>query len=286
MPGDWIKMYRKSIDSAVFQSEGLWKVWCWCLMKAAYSERWVPMTTGRGETQVKLEKGQFIFGRNAAAKELKMRDGTVRSRMRRLVELGNIAMQPATHWSIVTICNYATYQEVDDSTIPANSPTNDQPNANQTPTNDQPNANQTPTNDQPNATYKKVKKDKKVKNEINTSSFSVLDDITYPDGLDTADVRQAISEWLDYKRVSKKPYKQPARQISKLLAEKWVTSPAVFVSAVDSSIARGYAGVYPSSANEPKLRPPLPPMKDRLPTDEELLRYNPYSPTGLDDPAS
>lgn len=106
----WIKLYRKSIDSQVFQNDGLWKVWTWCLLKANHKDAWVLVTTGKGETEVFVERGQFIFGRKSAAKELKMPPATVQKRMLKLETMQNCVTDCDTHYSIVSILNYDLYQ--------------------------------------------------------------------------------------------------------------------------------------------------------------------------------
>lgn len=107
----WIKLHRKLLDSQVFQSEGLLKVWIWCLLKANHKDNWVSVKTGRGITEVLVRRGQFIFGRETASKELKMAPRTVYDRMQKLARMQNLAIQPATHYSIVTIQNYNHYQK-------------------------------------------------------------------------------------------------------------------------------------------------------------------------------
>jgi len=106
----WVKLHRKSIHSQVFQTEGLWKLWTWCLMKANHENRWISIKTGRGISEVFVKRGQFLFGRNTAAKELKMRPRTVHKRIVKLENMQNLALKSDTHYSIVTICNYDLYQ--------------------------------------------------------------------------------------------------------------------------------------------------------------------------------
>lgn len=110
MDRGWIRVYRKSIESRVFQNEGLFKVWMWCLLKANHETKWVGVKTGRGVTEVKVEPGQFIFGRKKAAKELKMAPSTVQDRIRKLEKLQNLVTQPVTHYSIISIINWDAYQ--------------------------------------------------------------------------------------------------------------------------------------------------------------------------------
>ena len=73
-----------------------------------------------------------------------------------------------------------------------------------------------------------------------------LDEITYPDGMDTPAVRQAIVEWLDYKRARGQAYKQPAKQMGTLLASKLFDGLAErFIAGVAHGIGNNYAGCFP-----------------------------------------
>jgi len=109
----WIRLWRQSLDSQVFQDRDLWHLWCWCLLKATWKTRWVPIRTGRGSTQIKLEPGQFIFGRKSASEELRIPGSTLARRLSKLNKAGNVSIQPSTHYSIVTIVNWAVFQSGD-----------------------------------------------------------------------------------------------------------------------------------------------------------------------------
>ena len=105
----WVRLYRKSIESQAFQNDSLWKVWTWCIMKANHQDNWVSIQTGRGLSEVHVKRGQFIFGRKAAAKELRMKPSSIRNRMEKLKSMRNVDIQPDTHYSLITIINYDTY---------------------------------------------------------------------------------------------------------------------------------------------------------------------------------
>ncbi len=92
----WVKLHRKSIRSQVFQTDGLWKVWTWCLMKANHEDTWVPIITGKGTTEVLVKRGQFVFGRKSAAKALKMDESTIYKRMMKLKNMENCNIQSNT----------------------------------------------------------------------------------------------------------------------------------------------------------------------------------------------
>jgi len=155
----YVFLYRKLIDSRVFQSEGLLKVFIWCLLKANHKEAWVPVVTGRGTTEVHLKPGQFIFGRKTAAKELKMKPTTVYVRIQKLKQLFIISVKSDTHYSIITIINWVVYQTLKNK---SNS--------------------QVTTNRQPNDTNKNDKNDKKETPDF----FSLKERYAHQDLIDSA----------------------------------------------------------------------------------------------------
>ena len=107
----YIKVWRRLEDSAVFADAHLLQLFMWCLMRATHKTYSVAVRTGRGQTVVTLQPGQFIFGRNTAAKALKCKPSTIRNRMHSLCLREMTDIQPDTHFSIVTIRNWSSYQD-------------------------------------------------------------------------------------------------------------------------------------------------------------------------------
>lgn len=110
MDRGYVRLWRKIEDSPVWTDPTLFYVFLWCLLKAAYKPRVVGVKTGRGVTQVSLTEGQFIFGRHEAAAVLKMPASTVRDKIKKLTNLGMVDTKPDTHYSLITIINWDTYQ--------------------------------------------------------------------------------------------------------------------------------------------------------------------------------
>ena len=227
MNGDWLKLHRQIVESPVFANPDLLKMWVWCLCRASYKDNYVPMQTGRGATVVPLEPGQFIFGRHEAAKALKMKPSTVSSRLNKLQTLGNISTQPRTHFTVVTVNNWASYQ---------------------TPVfgNDgddwQPTDNQLSTNGQPLGTNKKVKKVKKVKNKRTaTKSPSFVPDLealTWPKHLNTTPARKALASWTEYKQAT--PHRWTTKQGPQALVNSFDDYSAdQFVTQINLALAHG-----------------------------------------------
>lgn len=110
MDRGYVKLWRKITDSQIFRNEGLLKMWIWCLTKATHKKRWITVKTGRSETEVELLPGQFVFGRDSAAKELNMNPSTVWKRMQKLKKVQNLTIESNSNCSIVSIINWDTYQ--------------------------------------------------------------------------------------------------------------------------------------------------------------------------------
>ena len=106
----WIKLHRQILQSQVFQNEGLFKVWVWCLLEANHAEAWVPIKTGRVIQEVHVKPGQFIFGRHSAAKKIKMSPSTIWKRMQKLKNMQNLNIDSNSHYSIITIIKWGSYQ--------------------------------------------------------------------------------------------------------------------------------------------------------------------------------
>ena len=158
MERGYLKLWRRSLDCECFHNPELWRLWSWCLMKTSYKPRFVPFITGKGKLSVKVEAGQFIFGRNKAAEFLGDSPSTVWKRMKKLELLQNITIQSNKQYSIVTICNWEEYQEDDDSKVTGKEQASDK---------------QVTTEEQLSDTNKKVKKDKKDK-KTTTPIFDVI----------------------------------------------------------------------------------------------------------------
>lgn len=129
MDRGYIKLWRRSLDSQIWQNPELWHLWCWCLLKATHKPIWVNVRTGRGFTEVYLERGQFIFGRNQAAKELRQKPSSIYKRLLKLKNLQNLNIQDNNQFSIITICNYDLYQPCEEGEVTTKVTTKEQPSS-------------------------------------------------------------------------------------------------------------------------------------------------------------
>lgn len=122
MNDGYVKLWRKSLDSELLKNHKLWAFWSWCLMKASY--RHVKITVGCQE--VVLEPGQFVFGRNAASKELNMTEQNIRTIVRFLEKSENLTIKSTNKFSIISIVNWDRYQSNENVNQPSNQQTTNQ----------------------------------------------------------------------------------------------------------------------------------------------------------------
>ena len=102
----WIKIHRKSIESAVFQNPNLWQAWTYCLMRANHKTTKILFN---GE-EVTLKPGQFITGRYAGAKDYNMKPSTFTYQLKKLEKLKMLNIYSNNKNSHITLVNWGVYQ--------------------------------------------------------------------------------------------------------------------------------------------------------------------------------
>jgi len=147
----YIKLYRQLLNSSVFASQIGLKIWIWCLLKANFKTKFVSIKIGRGESVIEVERGSFIFGRFVAEDELSIDGSTIYKWIKKLEVENMIAINSNSHYSIITICNYDSYQQNADDEVT---------------TIQQPSSSQVAATQQQSNTTKKEKKDNKEKNNV------------------------------------------------------------------------------------------------------------------------
>lgn len=102
----WVKLYRKLLQSPIFENEKALKIWIWCLLKASYKDREQLV----GLQVVNLKSGQFIFGRKKASEELRMTESIIYKYIKLLEDLQMISIESNNKFSIVTVEKWEDYQ--------------------------------------------------------------------------------------------------------------------------------------------------------------------------------
>ena len=146
----YVKLWRQSIVSPVFQDALAWQVFCWLLLRASHKDHKALLKVGRNPVVVHVKPGQVAIRTRLAAQDLHMSNNTLRRKLTLLADLDCIVTDPTQKYTMVTILNWEKYQIVTPYVPPDNVAPSD------TPSN-------TPSNT-PSATHnKKTKKGKEVR---------------------------------------------------------------------------------------------------------------------------
>jgi hypothetical protein len=115
--GGWIKIYSKFLQWEWFDCAEMVQVFVYLLLKANARERcWRGITIGRG---------QHITSNATMRHDLHLSEQQIRTCIKRLISTGEITTKATNKFTIVTICNYDSYQEFSCS---SNEQNNEQPN--------------------------------------------------------------------------------------------------------------------------------------------------------------
>jgi hypothetical protein len=103
----WLKLYYDMKDHAIMQDDWLCRLWVWCLFSANFGD-----SKFKGET---VKRGSFVTGRNSGSQQLNVSPSKFYRGLEKLAELGCINVQANNNWTTVTVCNYTTYQDRQES---------------------------------------------------------------------------------------------------------------------------------------------------------------------------
>lgn len=131
-PSNWCKLHSQAVHSDVFQDAELWRFWCYILMRTSRNGNDVLMNGH----MFRLTSGQCVIGRKQAAHDCYTTEQRIRTMIKNLKNMKNITTESTNRCTVVTVCNWDSYQ----SSKPDNQPA-EQPTTNQQLTNKQPAAN-------------------------------------------------------------------------------------------------------------------------------------------------
>lgn len=229
----WIKLHRDLVDHPVFADESLLKVFLWCLVNANIETKaW---------NGTHLEAGQFATGRNTAAAQLDKHPSSVYRAFQRLEELGCINVTPNSHWTIITICNWSSYQD---------SPAGDRA------TREQSASNFRSSREQPASTTKESKnsriQEQKERSPLPPTTGETCAaasprgrfdpaGVEVPPNLQTPEFSKAWRDWIAHRRDIRKPLTSGScgRQLQELAR----IGPHQAVAAIGRSILNGWTGI-------------------------------------------
>lgn len=114
MDRGWVKIYRSLLDWEWFDDAETVQLFIYILLSANYEDKkWRGMV---------VERGQYVTSLGSLSEILGLSVKRVRIRLERLTKSGAITTSGANRFTIITICNYDTYQdaETEKDTLRAN----------------------------------------------------------------------------------------------------------------------------------------------------------------------
>ena len=214
----WIKLHRCLLEKAVWQNHNIFRVWCWCLLKATHK----PHEQMIGMKKILLQPGQFIYGREIGSIETKVRPSTLHDCMMWLKGNNSISINPTTKYSIITVTNWDLYQseEIESDSKPTTKPTTarQQPDNNATTTQQQPDTNKNGKNE---------KNGKKGKNIVLTP------------------FEQSLADFTEMRKKIKKPLTESAMNLILEKLDKIASDEQEKIMILNQSTMNCWQGVFP-----------------------------------------
>lgn len=232
----YVKLHRDVMDHPIFGHEGMLRLWCYCLLRANWKDsQWlIPGTL----VSRPVNRGQFITGGNSLyealyGSEYKGDRPSVRTIWRWLEALRDmhcITMETlSSRCTLVTVCNYETYQSVD----------GDECQADDTPASSSCHAGVTPVTTN--------KETKKLRNqEVNTPQ-PTIETVPVPPELSREPFPAAWGDWLSYR--NERRLSTRARTIAAQLTSLAPLGPDAAAECLRLSIRNGWQGIFPERMN-------------------------------------
>lgn len=105
MAEGWIKIHRKFLEWEWYDDEKAVKLFIHILFKANYDDKkW---------QGIDVKRGQFVTSLGNLSAESKLSIRSIRTLLDKLKMTGEIDVKPTSHFTIVTVCKYDTYQSLD-----------------------------------------------------------------------------------------------------------------------------------------------------------------------------
>ncbi len=176
MEDGWVKIFRRFLDWEWYSDGNMVRLFLHLLLRANYEDkRWRGMVVSRGQLITSLE---------SLSNETHLSVRNIRTCLQRLLETGEIDKQTTSKFTIITICKYDSYQQIEDH----KRQTNDKQATNERQTNDK-----QATNERQQHKKERSKELKKERNKY----IDISDDISSSDDYSS----DAAKSRTDYKKL-------------------------------------------------------------------------------------
>ena len=176
---------------------------------------------------IDIKRGQLVTGRVALSKELNVSEQVIRTCLDKLTKTGYINQQTTNRYTIITICNYDSWQVLPktNNQQPTSEPTNNQPTDNH-------DINKYNKESKNIKEEKDSKESKKKKEELDFS-------IVAPEFIET------VNLWIQYKKERKESYKPSGfvKMYAKLVKLSG-NNPHKALKIIEQSMANNWSGFF------------------------------------------
>lgn len=212
----WIKLHRRLLENPIVCKDAdHLAVWVYLLLNANHEEG----STLLNGKKIKLIPGQIVTGRKKIAEDLSINESKVRRILNELENDQQIDQQTTTGGRLITLINWAKYQE------------SDQPI-------DQQVTNERPTSDQRVTTIQECKNVKKDKNKYIYAREGPLD--------------SAIKDFVEHRKKMRKPMTDRAIELFIKRLNDLSDTVDGKILLINTAIERGWQTVYPIKEEEKK----------------------------------
>lgn len=104
----WIKIYRGMLDWEWFSISEMVHLFIYLLIKAS--------TDNKNWRGIEIKRGQLVISVATIHKETHLSEQTIRTCLKRLISTNEITSKTTNKYTLITICNYESYQEKKEET--------------------------------------------------------------------------------------------------------------------------------------------------------------------------
>ena len=105
---NFIKLYRSSLKHSLWKDLPTWRVFEYCILKANWNTDY--KTEYIREYQIDLERGQLVTSYRNISEDCGITFQQVRTGIKRLISEKMLTSQSTHRFTILTVCNYSTFQ--------------------------------------------------------------------------------------------------------------------------------------------------------------------------------
>jgi hypothetical protein len=105
----WTKSYWSVTQALLPYPDAVSKLWHWLLSVVNFKKNEITFPTGKGETAVMIQPGQYVSGISSLVRASHISEWKVRSALKTLGDLGLITIDHQSHYAVIMITDFEKY---------------------------------------------------------------------------------------------------------------------------------------------------------------------------------